>query len=74
MEALRRARVSRTALDDAACPPEDHFFPLYRALRAAKHTAIEVAMLRMDHGARPLGMPALAKRLADWAAAPVGRR
>jgi pimeloyl-ACP methyl ester carboxylesterase len=53
-------------LDDAVCPAEDHFFPLYRALRAASHPATDAEVLPMDHGSRPLGREAIATRLAAW--------
>jgi pimeloyl-ACP methyl ester carboxylesterase/nuclear transport factor 2 (NTF2) superfamily protein len=53
-------------VDDEVCFAEDHFFPLYRALEAVSHPAVEVAVLNMDHGMRPLGREAIATRLADW--------
>ena len=36
-------------LEDENCFVEDHFFPLYRALRSASHRATEAVLLPMDH-------------------------
>jgi len=58
------------ALDDAVCPPEDHFFPLYRALGAAGHERVRADVINMDHGLAPIGRDAVWQRVADWAARP----
>lgn len=68
--ALRDARLLFVVgLDDTICPVEDHFFPLYRALRSASHPAVEVSVLAMDHGAHGVGLPAIAGEVAEWVAA-----
>jgi len=68
--ALRaRKLLFLVGLDDAVCRPEDHFFPLYRALRAASHPALDVAVLNMDHGSAPVGRAEIARRLAEWVVA-----
>lgn len=56
-------------LDDAVCVPEDHFFPLYRALRSASHPALDAAVLTMDHGTAPVGRVEIARRLGEWVVA-----
>jgi nuclear transport factor 2 (NTF2) superfamily protein len=53
-------------LDDEICYAEDHFFPLFRALASVSHPAVEVVMLRMDHGANPVGREAVGSRVAEW--------
>lgn len=53
-------------LDDEVCFAEDHFFPLYRELAWVSHPATDAEVLPMDHGARPLGLDAIAAKLAEW--------
>jgi len=54
------------ALDDAVCPPETHFFPLYRALAEAGHERVTADVMNMDHGFAPIGREVVWQRVADW--------
>jgi nuclear transport factor 2 (NTF2) superfamily protein len=65
--ALRgRQLLFLVGLEDRVCFAEDHFFPLYRALREVSHPYVEAAVLNMDHGMRPIGRMRIAERLAAW--------
>lgn len=54
------------ALDDETCPIEDHFLPLYRALRSAKHPRLEAFGLNAGHGLDSASGNTMRQMTADW--------
>ncbi len=52
--------------DDVVCFAEDHFFPLYRELRALNHPSLEAHVLAMDHGFGDVGLETLLEMTTDW--------
>ncbi|TVR67117.1 MAG: alpha/beta fold hydrolase [Gemmatimonadales bacterium] len=53
-------------LDDQVCYAEDHFFPLYRELKALSHPALDVRVLETDHGFSGVGMDAVMRMAVEW--------
>ena len=63
---LEKKLLFLAGLDDAVCYPEDHFFPLYRRLRALEHPALDARVLGMDHGFSGVGIDALMAIATGW--------
>lgn len=61
-----KALLIFAALDDATCPLEDHFFPLYRTLRDAKHSRLEAHVLNTGHGLDAPSALSMRQATADW--------
>ncbi len=53
-------------INDSVCYAEDHFFPLYRALRDSSHGAVNVKALSMDHGFNGVGADIVYEMAAHW--------
>lgn len=54
------------ALDDKICPIEDHFLPLYRTLRNAKHPRLEAFGLNAGHALDSASGSTMRQMTADW--------
>ena len=54
------------ALGDGTCPIEDHFLPLYRALRIAKHPRLDAFGLNSGHGLDSASASTMRQMTADW--------
>jgi hypothetical protein len=52
--------------DDEVCFAEEHFFPLYRSLRALGHPDLDARILGMDQGFSGVGMESLVETAAGW--------
>jgi len=63
---LEKKLLFLAGTEDVVCYVEDHFFPLYRQLKALNHGFVEAHVLDMDHGFTGVGMPALLELATAW--------
>lgn len=69
-----KALLFLVPLDDTICPVEDHFLPLYRALRQAKHPRLTIHAFNSGHGFDGTPIAQRAQLVAEWAAGVVASR
>ncbi|MEO8133418.1 MAG: alpha/beta fold hydrolase [Betaproteobacteria bacterium] len=62
----KKALLFLAGRDDVVCPVEDHFFPLYRALRSAQHPQLDAHILNTGHAFDRATATTLNQMTAAW--------
>lgn len=70
----KKAVLFLVPLDDNVCPVEDHFLPLYRSLRLAKHPRVSLHAFNSGHGFDGAPIARRVQLVAEWASGVVASR
>lgn len=62
----KKAMLFLVPMDDTICPVEDHFLPLYRTLRQAKHPRLVLHAFNSGHGFDGTPIARRVQLVGDW--------